>query len=553
MIRSHFFWALFLAFIAASGGLLTIREPLWIDELHTFWTVDAPLSQVAERARAGNQSPVWFWIQSVVLKVADATRLTQFLSATVVLRLLPLSAWVATIFLCGWAFCKAIDPRGENLKGCAAASIGTAVLLVVDQINWFYAIEARPYSAVALAVAGAAVLSLPGIALRPWLYHSGFVAFGVLAIYLHYTAVVVVCALVFVRAIATQMAAGPESGKLRSTRKSNLVELGCLSLFSLPAMLELSRIGDGRGIWSAFAAHTSFLDLLRVSPLVCWIGILVIGLIIERGVNRLSGNSNLKSRECQQNCISGSLVLTAALAVLSIYFVTAFGIAPLMHSRYLIGTYPLTIVSAGLLISRYRSRTMLAVVVALTLLAWTAVQGRVSALARGQLISWQRHEDWPGMLDVVLKEFSPDKAYVVYAPMLVETRDEDTIKRHTQDYLKFPIQAACSLKQRETSDEEWQTRISQFREAVERSDVLTNDINTTLETLSEVISRASPPIEEILFISRSQPYIYDIEAMELQLNLGSTARDRQYKIDRIYGVGRLTVYRFSRNSSEHSP
>ncbi len=36
-------------------------ESLWLDELHTAWTVDGSLGEVAYRAIAGNQSPVYYW------------------------------------------------------------------------------------------------------------------------------------------------------------------------------------------------------------------------------------------------------------------------------------------------------------------------------------------------------------------------------------------------------------------------------------------------------------------------------------------------------------
>ncbi|MEZ6075018.1 MAG: hypothetical protein R3C56_04880 [Pirellulaceae bacterium] len=37
-------------------------ESLWLDELHTSWVVAGPWSDVASRARQGNQSPLFFWV-----------------------------------------------------------------------------------------------------------------------------------------------------------------------------------------------------------------------------------------------------------------------------------------------------------------------------------------------------------------------------------------------------------------------------------------------------------------------------------------------------------
>ena len=54
-----FIQRLLFGFIAL-WPLATIRESLWIDELHSAWVVQGPWSAWIERAAIGNQAPAFF-------------------------------------------------------------------------------------------------------------------------------------------------------------------------------------------------------------------------------------------------------------------------------------------------------------------------------------------------------------------------------------------------------------------------------------------------------------------------------------------------------------
>ena len=52
-----------LAILCAGVGIRgwQTTESLWLDELHTGWTVAGTWSDVSDRAAAGNQTPCYFW------------------------------------------------------------------------------------------------------------------------------------------------------------------------------------------------------------------------------------------------------------------------------------------------------------------------------------------------------------------------------------------------------------------------------------------------------------------------------------------------------------
>ncbi len=172
---------------AISGGLLTIREPLWIDELHTAWVCQGDFSNVAERASFGNQSPFWFWIEAAIWKLLNPSWNG---SATSALRLLSLCCWCAAFAVIGaWTY-------RHSRRTLVVAALGW--LLYCDQINWFYANEARPYAAVALFTTLAAMHQFRMFTYSATLQRIGYIFFAVAAVYTHYTSIVTLAALLVI-------------------------------------------------------------------------------------------------------------------------------------------------------------------------------------------------------------------------------------------------------------------------------------------------------------------------------------------------------------------
>ena len=68
--------ALAICLVAAALRIPPLRDSLWLDELHTAWCAIGPLDEVAERAAMGNQSPVFYWLEWLLIEILGASEST---------------------------------------------------------------------------------------------------------------------------------------------------------------------------------------------------------------------------------------------------------------------------------------------------------------------------------------------------------------------------------------------------------------------------------------------------------------------------------------------
>ena len=109
--------------------LVAANDYLWLDELHTGWTVSGSLADVYWRSVDGNQPPLFFYLCFVAVKLlgysAGTLRAVSLVGSFLLLFGLPLIVYRAT--------------------RCAAAVLLISLFLVLDYDCIFYASEARPY------------------------------------------------------------------------------------------------------------------------------------------------------------------------------------------------------------------------------------------------------------------------------------------------------------------------------------------------------------------------------------------------------------------------
>ena len=125
------------------------HESLWLDELHTSWVVADGAGQIADRARAGNQSPLYFDLVWCVVQLLGHHEWT--------LRLLSLVA--------GSGLILATYELVRRWSHSVTSGLLAALLVAVSRDCIFYAQEARPYALLQLsAVAHARVVRRPVVA-----------------------------------------------------------------------------------------------------------------------------------------------------------------------------------------------------------------------------------------------------------------------------------------------------------------------------------------------------------------------------------------------------
>lgn len=169
MFAASFCWAWSLA-----------GESLWLDELHTSWVVADEWSQIAARAQAGNQSPAYFYLVKLTVKLLGQLPIAA--SQETALRLPSMISWSLTFGIFLWMvnrFASVVywqrsrQKWGRNCErkgnygdlsqptapmtasglppafriswGSLALAAGCCTWLFIDRMQSFYASEARVY------------------------------------------------------------------------------------------------------------------------------------------------------------------------------------------------------------------------------------------------------------------------------------------------------------------------------------------------------------------------------------------------------------------------
>src|SRR5262245_48993574 len=168
--RSCFGATLVCAIVAAALRWMPIHESLWVDELHTAWCAAGSLDEVASRAAMGNQSPLFAWIEWLLVRLVGPSELSLRLPSLLAGSLLPLAVY--------W-----LSARWST----SGVGLVAAALITVDPLAIFYATEARPYALVQL-LAVTHMATAAELVYRPTvLLRALWVVGAALLFHLHYT------------------------------------------------------------------------------------------------------------------------------------------------------------------------------------------------------------------------------------------------------------------------------------------------------------------------------------------------------------------------------
>ncbi len=443
-----------LLFVVAATlpALLTIRESLWVDELHTSWVVHSNWMQVAGRATEGNQSPVYFWLLRAFL--------TLFPENEVSLRLPSLIAWALLAVGCArlvgsWQFSEGDDLR-KDWKRRWLGVIVVATWLAIDRIGIFYAIEARPYAMIALC----SIIMIHRSSHSQKFANSLDWTWSLAAIagcYLHYTAILIVAASWAGRVIVSVFTSPwetPSSSRLQSPLRVEswqkisvafrVGEIVFVLLGTLPALYGMVSVMQRKQMWFSFAGDTTLRNSFQMLPLLPWCVIpLVIALLIVRHRGKFSFQQQFLRSENAAVLIP--LLCVAFTPLIIAWAVTALDIAPLMHRRYVIGSYPaILLLGAWSLRSLSSSRQVLLVGLLSTCLL-IFQQGTDRVWRAGQLFGWQRGEDWASAV-AQLNRQAESEDHLILAPRLIETANLASSQLKSTEYLQYPVDGLYSCK-----------------------------------------------------------------------------------------------------------
>lgn len=373
---------------------LALSEPFWLDELHTAWCVSGGWDQVASRAAAGNQSPLFFWLEYLCFSGFGDSALS-----------LRVPSFIASILLMLWTPWLVFRWSGSWL----GAVVATGITAVNDQFV-FYGVEARSYAMIQVVSLFQVFFFFEMIAeaLKGRLLRSRWPKYGLLwcgvtwiFFYLHYTGIILVAAeglMLLILFIATLH-------RDQKLPKQIFWLWGCVLVGMLPGLFHLMQLGSGRGAWSSMSNSDAFM-LQSVAYGIIYLG---------PGLCAWSVPRYRQTPMVTEFPKLTWLLFVAVVPILFCYLGTVGHFAPLAHFRFSISSMTLLVVTAGVLVGRLQGRVKVPVAVIIGGLA----------IATNPLLGWwvdnqaypdQRQEDWQAVFESVVD----DPGTIVFCPNLVE-------------------------------------------------------------------------------------------------------------------------------------
>ncbi len=427
----------FLFLLLAAWPSLSIRESLWVDELHSAWVILGQWDEVGQRASAGNQSPGYFYALKAWSSLFESF-LTTDNSAEIVLRMSSMLGWT---FLC----CTILATIFGTVPRRAIIATSSVVVgwLLLDRIGAFYAIELRPYIWVTLVslfvmLSGVKLANQPNRIGYAWLFSS------VLVFYLHYTSIIIVALSWLGGMLAVAIGWREWGDRVRSQIiRLRVFEILILALLFSPGLWQLRSISKKSQQWASFAGDASFTRVVDLIPWLSWSLVPMIAFLVYRWLRKTMPVQQSNQTQPQLAWLLqlsvvgyGSLILVWAL--------TYFEIAPLLHRRYILGAYPAFVLLGAFWLGRIPSLRVLLLTGLLSagLMIWW--QGTIGEWRDGRWIAWQRQEDWRGAV-AYLNDHRKTEEPILLAPMLIETKGSKVDSSIDSSYLKYALTSLYEL------------------------------------------------------------------------------------------------------------
>ncbi len=466
----------YLALVVLVGTILAtaVAESFWLDELHTAWSISGSWEEIAERAGAGNQSPLYFWLLAALVRTVgefspayhDSPGSHRFAWREVLLRLPSLAAWLASVSWLGWYLER--QCRRHHLHPLLVP--GMLLWLVLDRIQWFFATEGRPYALVqCVSLAGwgcvAAIFIFPSKTPTGFGSRVGWMAawtvLAITSLYLHLTAGLSVLSQWIAGAVLLlrfRLNLPATTSPLATRRITTLVGsvwilASCLvALASGPLFQLAAPVWRKRELWASFAGNVTPLAVVTLFPLLPLL-LPVLGVRLVERLCRSRGYKPAKKGTIKESEQAWQWMWWAALLGpwLLAWGLTASGLAPLFHRRFVIvSALPLVLITAHQLM-QIHSTHVRALTLGITIGTLLITQGTAEQWRQGQLIGWLRGEDWRAAARWISDQIAVDERVFCASGLIEANSLEPPLEPAVAEYLAFPLTGAYDIKREGTS------------------------------------------------------------------------------------------------------
>lgn len=460
----------------ASGGA---TESLWVDELHTSWTVSGDFSQAAQRAREGNQSPLFFWL---LYPLSQTLSKQPLFYPEWAIRFPAIVCWVGVVVVCLREFSTLRILTAQRQQ---AASILLAILawFSLDRVQLFYATEGRVYSSVQLVslLAWLALLRMsqettPSVAKQTVVATKvmwTWCGLSLLLVFLHITAVLaVVCQIAWGTLVVVR--------QYPAQRRQWAAAVSVVALATTAALLFSARVWEHREQWNSFAGEATLKSFLGLFPVVAY----GVPIALARVSDWLLSSHDSPSRDfaatlarasdwpwskqtrkalsaqkkqgVSQRWQSANLIdilasgrglwwLAALGPWLGAWLITALDIAPIFHRRFVIVSAVPLILLAAMELTRIR-HSLWRWGAVMGVAAWLIVsQGTFDNWRAGHWYGWQRWEGWRQASVALNQNFQPGDELWCASGLIEAKGAKLPLSPELNRYLSFPLRGVYTI------------------------------------------------------------------------------------------------------------
>ena len=406
-----------------SRGYLDL--PLWIDELHTSWTLLADWNAVSERAMAGNQSPLYFYLLKLVVSVTGQTETS--------LRVFSTVCACGSVIVLNWLCHR------HQLK--LLATLVTTVSFAAGHLQLLFAVEARAYSLLTLLIL--ILFCVSSMQWRrsynasndvkqaiSWRLEFTWSLVATLCIYTHYMAIPAIGSLLLAHSFASP-------GPLVRRMKVFILQVFVLGIIIATQYDTLENIYNHRNQWATFirAEHATFESLLTLP---------VRSTLVLPGFLLIAFRPKL---ETLKPLILGSLIL-AVVPYLTAWTTTRLDWVNWFFPRYLVTCLPALSIFCGFSVAAVTQSSNSFHIPFLLgfscLLVFLLVDSDVISNHQAGTITFKT-ERWDLVAKTLNDKAKPDEIVFLAGGLIEDTRlpkladEKHTANITTEEYCAFPL------------------------------------------------------------------------------------------------------------------
>ena len=438
-----------MAFVFAAGCWIRFKiasgELLWLDELHTSWAVGGSFQQMLTRSAQGNQAPLFFSLEWLVVQWFGASELN--------LRLVSLVAGALAMLLAArfvWWHTRSI-----------AASAVTLTLIAFDDTFILYSTEARPYALLHLT-------SLIQVAcfwrlVESWrrvdfIKSSDHDRFGIvwlalsslLVVYTHYTGVFLL-ATEFLFLLVLLIYWRLTHGIANNIVKQILVTLGLFVVGCLPLILQMNQAFGKPADWSSVTSLQEFLAVQKINS-IGWLGLPLVAVLISVCIAAFFNRESSKASQTNRWQLIRWLVwivIWFATPLLTIVMLHWKADIPIALSRYLsVALIAGPIFAGGVIgICNLPGRWIaLSIVLVGSIFLNLRNESLIVEIAKYRQVPLLRHANWRSAISVVNDSPARSKwPLFLFGAVIEDENALGDLDPKFQAYLQFPVRGLYEL------------------------------------------------------------------------------------------------------------